>query len=219
MLAKNLKNEIDYHSNLGDSLGTVGYPEVPSHISDLDIEALELNASGVRKVLQSIFPLRRLVLSQFTLYNQLGITIPTGMTFSRGRRCYKLKDLLPVALILALKEQGIPNKNLENLPTLVQSELDNIFSLGKGCLVSGFNEVLNLSLLGVPSEDKALSEMLLFNNSNISANSYPIYWSYDVGYLSEDLRRVAKSIYPSLILDAKQSEKQETVVSNLVVLK
>ncbi len=237
MLAIKLNKEVDYDLGKSDTfgLGTSGSDKTKiAHnqesnsaqidASDEDIEALELNASGVRRILQEIFPLRRLVLSQFTLYNQLGITIPSGKTYSRGRRCYKVRDLLAVALILALKEQGIPNKNLENLPSLIHSEVDNIFSLGRGSIVSGFDNALSLRLLGSQTNDGALSEMLDFDKNKYHAvnptlaPSYPIYWAYDVGYLSEDLIKVSKTLYSTLInLDSKESETKQNTVNLKVV--
>ena len=68
----------------------------------------EFSASEIRQVLQGLFPHRRLVLSQFTFFNNIGVSLPTGETFRRGRRCYRLEDILSIATVLALKEEGIP---------------------------------------------------------------------------------------------------------------
>ncbi len=72
----------------------------------------EYSASDIRKLLQQLFPQRRLVLSQFTFFSHRGVARATGETYRRGRRCYRLHDILSIASIIALKEEGIPLKNI-----------------------------------------------------------------------------------------------------------
>ncbi len=102
----------------------------------------EFNASEVRRVLQELFPTRKLVLSQFTFFNQIGVSKPSGESFRRGRRCYKTQDLLPIAVVLALKEQGIPNKNISLVPALVQENCEKIFMTGAGARISGYKDTV-----------------------------------------------------------------------------
>lgn len=163
---------------------------------EFDYRTLEFNASGVRRIIQDMFPARKLVLSQFTLYHQIGVSRPSGENFKRGRRCYRLYDLLPIALVLVLKEQGIPNKNIGNMPALISDHAEAIFESGQGVRVSGFKEVCHLSFpessLSSKPEDSALLAMLLEDPSNSGIQD--LYWSYDIGYLSSELIRVASRI-------------------------
>ncbi len=162
---------------------------------EFDYRTLEFTASGVRRIIQDMFPTRKLVLSQFTLYHQIGLSKPSGDNFKRGRRCYRLYDLLPIALVLVLKEQGIPNKNIGNLPKLISGHAEQIFNQGRGVRVSGYKEVCNLSLLDEShglGEDIALLAMLA--EDPISSGVQDLYWSYDIGYLASELIRVASRI-------------------------
>jgi DNA-binding transcriptional MerR regulator len=104
----------------------------------------EYSATEIRKLLQGLFPHRRLVLSQFTFFNQIGIAKPTGSGFKRGRQCYRLEDLLSIATILALKEEGIPFKNIEVVPKIIQQNAARIFEIGEGCRLSGHGDAIVL---------------------------------------------------------------------------
>lgn len=153
----------------------------------------EFNASGVRRIIQEMFPMRKLVLSQFTLYYHMGVATPSGENYKRGRRCYRLYDLLPIALVLILKEQGIPNKNIGHIPRVISEKAERIFETGRGVRVSGFKEVCQLSFPDEISQDAALMAML--EDDNISSGIQDLYWSYDVGYLASELMRVATRIH------------------------
>ena len=147
----------------------------------MDIFSLEFSATEVRKLLQILFPQRRLVLSQFTFFNQAGLSTPTGKTTRRGRRCYCLQDLLSIAFLLALKEEGIPYKNLDNLPKVIQENLSRIFSFKEECIASGWGKNVDLcfgddarqsnSIASFLSEDKVLG----------------LFWSFDVSSLAKQL--------------------------------
>ena len=150
------------------------------------MEQLEYSASQIRKILQELFPRRRLVLSQFTFFNQVGVAKPTGVTFRRGRRCYRLEDLLSIACILALKEEGIPYKNVDQVPAILQAHAERIFASGHGCRLSGFGDIVNLVLPGEEQSNAALLDYL-------SEDKEPIlFWSFDVGLLAEQLQAVAQ---------------------------
>lgn len=148
---------------------------------------VEFSASEIRRILQKVFPQRRLVLSQFTFFNQIGIACPTGATFRRGRRCYRLEDLLSIAAVLALKEEGIPFKNIEELPVILQKHADQIFAIRRGCKVSGFSGIIDLELPGVIKETNALDAFL----SEPAKSS--LFWSYEVGLLAELLFDIASN--------------------------
>ena len=147
----------------------------------------EFSASEIRRILQKVFPQRRLVLSQFTFFNQIGIAKPTGATFRRGRQCYRLEDLLSIASVLALKEEGIPFKNIEGLPHLLQEHADQIFAIRRGCKVSGFSGIIDLELPGVMKQTNALETFL----SEPSRSS--LFWSYEVGLLADQLFDIASN--------------------------
>lgn len=142
----------------------------------------EYSASEVRVLLQQLFPTRRLVLSQFTLFGHIGVARPTGLTFRRKRRCFRLADLLPIACVLALKEQGIPLKNIQNLPSLIQQHAQRIFELGSGCRVSGGPDGIHLSLRGEACGSNEPLEDLLSGKLMGS-----IFWGFDIGALAEQL--------------------------------
>lgn len=146
----------------------------------------EFSASEVRKVLQQLFPHRRLVLSQFTFFNQIGIARPTGNTSRRGRQCYILEDMLPIALVLALKEEGIPFKNIEVVPDLIREKASRIFNLGPGSRVSGQGETISLHLSDEVAENAPALEELL------SEGSVKFFWSFDVGILATQLQAVVE---------------------------
>ena len=144
----------------------------------------EFSASELRKIFQELFPHRKLVLSQFTFYNQVGVAKPSGETFRRGRRCYRLVDLLPIATVLALKEKGIPLKNIEVLPRLLQESAERIFSFGTDCLISGYGEQVHLQMPDEDGEDLCLEAFLAEETQTM------LYWSFDVGKLAAELQDV-----------------------------
>ena len=151
------------------------------------LDGIEFSASEVRKVLQQLFPHRRLVLSQFTFFNQIGIARPSGETFRRGRRCYRVEDILPIACVLALKEEGIPFKNIEALPEMVHNAASKILSTGPGCRLSGMGEKINLTLPGVENQAAITSLEDLLNST-----SGKIFWSFDIGILATQLQAVVE---------------------------
>jgi len=147
---------------------------------------VEYSASEIRTILQQIFPNRRLVLSQFTFFNQCGVAKPTGETFRRGRRCYRLVDLLSIATVLALKEEGIPLKNIDTVPSLIQTRAEEIFSLGQDCRLSGYGSCVILQLPGdAPALGVPVDAFLADETGSL------LFWSYDVGVLAKQLELVA----------------------------
>ena len=148
---------------------------------------LEFSASNIRSILQKLFPERRLVLSQFTFFNQCGVATPTGQTYRRGRRCYQIYDILPIAAVLALKEEGIPLCKIKNAPQMIQTRARRIFELGEGCLLSGFGEVVTLSLKGEEVSQDAISAL-------IEADSPLLFWSFDVGMLAKRIEAAATGV-------------------------
>ena len=165
----------------------------PINPQAFDHRVSEFNASGVRRIIQEMFPMRKLVLSQFTLYFHTGVAKPSGENYKRGRRCYRLYDLLPIALVLILKEQGIPNKNIGHMPRVISEKAEQIFEFGRGVRVSGFKEVCHLAFPEEDGRDLALLSML--EDDNIASGIQDLYWSYDVGYLASELVRVATRIH------------------------
>lgn len=141
----------------------------------------EYSASEVRKLLQILFPQRRLVLSQFTFFNQVGVSAPSGETSRRGRRCYRLADLLSIACVLALKEEGIPYKNLEGLPQMIQGSLDKIFSFKEVCIASGWGSKVNLTFGNQASQADSIVSFL------DEPNLLGLFWSFDVSDLARQL--------------------------------
>lgn len=149
--------------------------------STLNKFSQEYSASEVRKLLQILFPQRRLVLSQFTFFNQVGVSTPSGETSRRGRRCYRLIDLLSIACILALKEEGIPYKNVECLPKMIQENLDKIFAFNESCIASGWGSKVDLSFGETAS--KANSILSFLEEPNLLG----LYWSFDISDLAKQL--------------------------------
>ncbi len=147
------------------------------------MDQIEYSASEIRKILQQLFPTRRLVLSQFTFFNQIGVAKPSGETFRRGRRCYKLKDVLPIACVLALKEEGIPLKNIECVPRLIQENVERIFSLGSNSRIIGFGETITLQLADDTAANPAV-EAFLAGEVPTGAS---FFWSFNVGELAQTL--------------------------------
>ncbi len=148
------------------------------------IKESEYSASDIRKILQQLFPQRRLVLSQFTFYNHAGVAVATGETFQRGRRRYRLSDLLPVACVLALKEEGIPLKNISAVPELLQKHAHRIFEEGKSCRISGFADTIVIENQEEPTDNFALERFLN------EASKPQLFWSYDVGVLANQLKQL-----------------------------
>lgn len=148
-------------------------------------EGIEFSASEIRKVLQALFPHRRLVLSQFTFFNQVGVSRPTGSTYRRGRRCYRLVDVLPIACILALKEEGIPYKNVESVPEVLQIHAEKIFRTGAGVRLSGFGSNVELCF---PGEEQLAEPYLDFLSGDFGIQ---LFWSFDVGMLAQQLQATA----------------------------
>ncbi len=151
----------------------------------LELPQVEYSASDIRKILQQLFPQRRLVLSQFTFFNQVGVAKPTGETFRRGRRCYRLEDILSIATVLALKEEGIPLKNINSVPPMIQTRAGEIFSVGSQCWLAGFGGTISLRLPGDEGEDPVIQSFLSTQTESM------LFWSYDVGLLATQLRTVA----------------------------
>ncbi len=148
----------------------------------------EYSATEIRKILQGLFPHRRLVLSQFTFFNQIGIAKPTGSSFKRGRRCYRIEDILSIACILALKEEGIPYKNIESVPLIIQENVDRIFLYGTGVRLSGHGPAVDLRFPGDTSENTALDSFLSAEKEEL------IFWGFDVGLLAKQLCDIADQL-------------------------
>lgn len=154
---------------------------------------LEYTASDVQAMLQEMFPRRKLVLSQLTLFNQNGVCQPTGVTFRRGRRCYRIQDLLPTICVLVLKEEGIPFKNIASVPQLVRDHADLILNQSSKARCSvrlaGCGDVVSLMISG-DSSDMAALNSLLDTPSSTNAN---LFWSCDVAALGHRLLQTAYS--------------------------
>lgn len=152
------------------------------------VQEIEYSATELRRILQELFPTRKLVLSQFTFYNQIGVARPTGETFKRGRRCYRLGDILPIACVLALKEKGIPLKNIQSVPSLVQERASQIFAHGSNCFISGYGSAVNLLMHDDQSPDICLESFL-----DESEEVAQLFWSYDVGLLAARLNEIIEN--------------------------
>ena len=144
----------------------------------------EYTASDFRRILQELFPHRRLVLSQFTFFNHSGVAKPTGMTFRRGRRCYRLEDILSVACVLALKEEGIPLKNIESVPKLVQENASDILA-SDGWTLSGYGNVIGLQTPFNKQSD-AIDAFLA------ETGETRLFWSFDVSALSKQVKAIVE---------------------------
>lgn len=154
---------------------------------------VEYSASDIRRILQQLFPHRRLVLSQFTFFNQIGVAKPTGEQFRRGRRCYRLEDILSIAAVIALKEEGIPLKNISCVPQLIQERSAEIFrsargDVGRGCRLSGFGESVVLLAAGERLPNTALD---IFLSDDAEGR---LFWSYDLGLLAAQIQQLASSV-------------------------
>ena len=163
----------------------------------------EFSASEIRQVLQGLFPHRRLVLSQFTFFNNIGVSLPTGETFRRGRRCYRLEDILSIATVLALKEEGIPLKNIGDSPKVIRECSEKIFSAGPGVRLSGHGASVQLNFPGQHEYSESFIEFLL----NTDKPSF--FWSFDVGALAVQLRDVATAYVQGT--DVKTAREQSLI--------
>jgi hypothetical protein len=157
----------------------------------------EYSASEIRKILQRLFPQRRLVLSQFTFFQQIGVAKPTGVTSRRGRRCYRLQDLLSIAGVLALKEEGIPLKNIECAPAMIQEKADAIFEIGSGCRLSGFGENITLRLPNDVVDPHHIESFL-----EVDPKDPVLFWSFDLGELAEQLVMISSQLHEEQALRA-----------------
>ncbi len=146
----------------------------------------EYTAIEIREIMQQVFPTRKLVLSQLTFFGHLGAVKATGESFKRGRRCYHIADLLPFACIISLKEQGIPLKNIKELPTLLQNNITSICSRNSGCKVSGYGDTVSLTIDGEMIENAALDEFLALEKQSI-------FWSFDLSTLVNKLNQLTST--------------------------
>ncbi len=148
----------------------------------------EYSACEIRKVLQELFPHRRLVLSQFTFFNQIGVAKANGSSFRRGRRCYLLKDILPIACVLALKEEGIPLKNLGDAPQRIQKNIDKIFNQDISSILMGYGDTISLDISDGEPDQRALNEFLEFGDKKL-------FWSFDLTSMAAQLQSVITGDY------------------------
>jgi DNA-binding transcriptional MerR regulator len=146
----------------------------------------EYSASEIRTILLDLFPHRKLVLSQFTFFVQAGVAEPTGETFRRGRRCYRLNDLLPIACVLALKERGIPLKHIVRLPEQIRENADMIMGSAFPCWITGYGEETELALPG--QQESALLDKFL---DNCGTGEEKLFWRFDLASLGRELLNAA----------------------------
>ncbi|MBL7662290.1 hypothetical protein JNK13_06005 [bacterium] len=143
----------------------------------------EYTASEMREILRRLFPERRLVLSQFTFFNHSGITKPSGLSYKRGRRCFCLVDILPIAVVLTLKEQGIPLKNANRVPLLVQEKAQEILSFNQTYRLTGFGSHLCLTTLADPQPNIPLEYFLNETKGDT------LFWGLDLSAVAQNLLR------------------------------
>lgn len=151
---------------------------------------IEFTATQLRDILLRMFPYRRLVLSQFTFFNQEGVISASGGRFRRGRRCYVLEDILPAATVLALKERGIPLKSIQGLPALIRPKSREIFLHAEhqvAAKVCGFGTSVSLQLAGDRPGAPEL-EKLLCENADVK-----LFWSFNVSSLAGQLMKAARA--------------------------
>ncbi|MDD2943259.1 MAG: hypothetical protein PHC51_09875 [bacterium] len=145
---------------------------------------VEFSATEVREILLKLFPHRKLVLSQFTFFASSGVGSPTGKTFRRGRRCYVLEDLLPIACVLSLKERGIALKVLGSFPSMIKEKAHSILYQGDKCWIAGFGGDVELCNSQTPSGqlvDRFLS----------SEVPQQLFWRFNVTSMAEELLQAA----------------------------
>lgn len=161
-----------------------------SEVQYSSLQSLEYTASQIRKLLQQLFPHRKLVLSQFTFFCQTGVSAPSGDIVKRGRRCFRLADILPMAALLGVKEEGIPYKNVDGLPVMVRQNADEIFKAGPGTLMAGYGKTLSLRFPGEHWTGSAVESFL--DHVITEPREQMLFWSYDVGELARQLLVVAQ---------------------------
>ena len=153
------------------------------------MEKVEYTAIEIRKCLQRLFPTRKLVLSQFTFFNQIGVAKATGENIKRGRRCYRFSDVLSIAAVIALKEAGIPLKNIVNVPSLIQENAhkvltQQVLAAKTFCKLCGFKNTVVLKL----PDDSQTSNLAIDNFLNSSyGQGTSLFWSFDLGLLARQL--------------------------------
>ena len=148
----------------------------------------EFTASEVREILVRLFPHRRCVLSQLTLFSQMGIAKPSGVSVVRKRTCYVLADVLNIACIFDLKERGISLSEMGDLPAQIRNFASTIlFDKVPQCIAAGFGNAVSLDF-----GDRALESlpMKLMLEENSGAG---FFWSYDVTSIAKELLAVATS--------------------------
>ncbi|MDR2337450.1 MAG: hypothetical protein LBE20_02230 [Deltaproteobacteria bacterium] len=146
----------------------------------------EYSTIEVRNFIQRLFPNRKLVLSQFTFFGHLGVAKATGNTFRRGRRCYRLVDMLSIACVISLKEQGIALKNIEAVPALIQSNVENIFVKKSSCKLNGYGNTISLVIPDELTHNLALEQFL---DKNL--DKHAIFWSFDLSALVNNIKALA----------------------------
>ena len=157
---------------------------------------MEYTASDLRALMKDLFPHRSLVLSQFTLFCRSGVSSATGSSFKRGRRCFRLEDLLPMAAVVALKEEGVSLSAVPSLPSLVRENAPDIFEFGAGCRLFFCSGLLSLFMPGLSAPG---SSVAAFRNacgsaleSFLDGSAGPVFcWGFDIGLLAERLLEVA----------------------------
>lgn len=150
------------------------------------IFSVEYNATEMRELLVQLFPYRRLVLSQFTFFSNEGMVEATGQTLRRGRRCYRITDILPMVCIFALKERGIPLKNIKELPQAIRENIDLIFNREHQARIFGYGNSVSLLF---DQDCRSSEELKCFLSDN---NSHNLYWMYNLSELAANLLRVAE---------------------------
>lgn len=161
----------------------------------------EYTGIEARELLNELFPHRKLVLSQLTFFQRSGVTVPSGGTYRRKRRCYKLEDLLPLAVLIALKDSGIPMKNAKDVPDIIKDNSKTLFSLGKGCRVVGYGEKAELVL---PDQRPSTVSII---NSYLDGDVKSFLWSYDVGKLAHQLLDLAHKFQDRLFDGIDEAKK------------
>lgn len=143
----------------------------------------EYSTAEVRNLMLEIFPHRKLVLSQFTFFQQVGVITPTGCTQKRGRKCFRLTDLLSLVAVLELKERGIALKGIEQVPSMIRNQIEEVFKLDTTWRLSGYKG--HCSLKNEDQTDDALNAFLSDNNS-----CGKLFWSIDLSMLASKLLEV-----------------------------
>lgn len=164
----------------------------------------EYSACEVRKILQHLFPQRQLVLSQLTFFAHSGVSEATGSTFRRGRRCYRLEDMLSIGCVLSLKENGIPLKTIAELPSLIRQLATRIMSLEDRCYVTGCGENV---LMHFESEVQTPPPLEMFLTSE---KPLGIFWSLDLTDFARLLIVASKEAF--LVQETSEEQLQQESV-------